>query len=208
MKEQDHIGRKQKPIIVFAGRSNVGKSSSIRILTGRKVRVGKKPGSTRWEKMIDLGPVQIADIPGFGFMAGQSKATIDETKDRIVQLLEEWAERLVLSVLIIDISLFRDLFERWSARGEIPIEVEFYGFLSEISEKVLVAANKVDKLKKRDVPEELEFLADRLREAVPENEPKIVVTSCTKKTGLKVLRDCIDMILADRGIDSPSWALI
>ena len=207
MREQDPTGRK-KPIIVFAGRSNVGKSSSIRILTGRKLRVGKKPGSTRWEKIVDLGPVQVADIPGFGFMAGQSKTAIEDTKNRIVQILEQWAENLVLSVLIIDISLFRELFERWSSRGEIPIDVEFYTFLSEISERVIVAANKVDKLRGPEVSQELQFLADQLREAVPDREPEIIVTSCTKKTGLRSLRDRIDAVLADQRIEPPAWALI
>ncbi len=65
MKELDNTGRPGKPMIVFAGRSNVGKSSIIRALTGKKVRIGKKPGSTRWEMMIDFGPITIVDIPGF-----------------------------------------------------------------------------------------------------------------------------------------------
>ncbi|MHA1944133.1 MAG: GTPase, partial [Candidatus Thorarchaeota archaeon] len=117
MKEPDSTGRSDKPMIVFAGRSNVGKSSTIRALTGKKVRVGKKPGSTRWELMIDFGPITIVDIPGFGFMSGQSKTTIEETKVNIVQKLESWSSQLALSVLIIDISLFREIFERWSSRG-------------------------------------------------------------------------------------------
>ncbi|MFW9931762.1 MAG: GTPase, partial [Candidatus Thorarchaeota archaeon] len=121
--------RKKVPLIVFAGRSNVGKSSTIRVLTGMKVRVGKKPGSTRWEQEIDMGSVKFVDIPGFGYMRGQSKEEIDQTKDRIIKNLEEWREQLALAVLIIDISLFRELFERWDARGEIPIDVEFYSFL-------------------------------------------------------------------------------
>ena len=206
MREPDRSGKK-KPIIVFAGRSNVGKSSSIRALTGKKLRVGKKPGSTRWETIVDLETVQIADIPGFGFMAGQSKTSIDETKDRIVQVLEKWEERLVLSVLIIDISLFRELFERWSSRGEIPIDVEFYQFLSEISENVIVVANKSDKLKSRETPLETDFLREKLREAVPDAVPEILVTSCTKKRGLKALRDRIDSILAEQSIEPPRWAL-
>ncbi len=206
MKELGRSGEK-KPIIVFAGRSNVGKSSSIRALTGKKLRVGKKPGSTRWETMIDLGTVQIADIPGFGFMAGQSKTAIDETKNRIVQVLEQWSERLILSVLIIDISLFRELYERWSGRGEIPIDVEFYQFLSEISENVIVVANKSDKLKGREIPRETEFLREKLREAVPDSQPEILVTSCTRRRGLTALRDRIDATLVHNDVEAPRWAI-
>ena len=157
MKEQDPTGN-SKPLIVFAGRSNVGKSSTIRALTGVKVRVGKRPGSTRWEQMIDLDPVTIVDIPGFGFMSGQSKATIEETKNHIIESLESWSSRILLTVLIIDISLFRVLFERWSSRGELPVDVEFYSFLCEISPLVIVLANKVDKVKNRYIDDEFDFL--------------------------------------------------
>jgi GTP-binding protein EngB required for normal cell division len=203
MREPDSTG---KPMIVFAGRSNVGKSSTIRVLTGKKVRVGKKPGSTRWEMMIDFGPITIIDIPGFGFMSGQSKATIEETKVNIVQKLESWSENIALSVLIIDISLFRELFERWSSRGEIPIDVEFYSFLSEISPQVIVLANKSDKVKKKALIDELQFLKEQLRGTVPHNEPNVVVTSSLKKQGMRELIDSIDKLLKEQGIDSPRWA--
>ncbi|MFW9844000.1 MAG: GTP-binding protein EngB [Candidatus Thorarchaeota archaeon] len=207
MKEQDLTGN-DKPLIVFAGRSNVGKSSTIRALTGVKVRVGKRPGSTRWEQMIDLDPITIVDIPGFGFMSGQSKATIEETKDHIVEALESWQDRILLTILIVDISLFRVLFERWSARGEVPVDVEFYSFLCEISPRVIVLANKVDKVKKRHVDDELEFLRFQLRESVVEREPTIILSSALKKQGLRELRDLINEILNEEGLESPQWALI
>ena len=41
MRERDPTGN-GKPIIVFTGRSNVGKSSTIRVLTGKKVRIGNQ----------------------------------------------------------------------------------------------------------------------------------------------------------------------
>ncbi|MFW9809792.1 MAG: GTP-binding protein EngB [Candidatus Thorarchaeota archaeon] len=206
MKELESTGKSNKPMIVFAGRSNVGKSSTIRALTGKKVRVGKKPGSTRWELMIDFGPITIVDIPGFGFMAGQSKTAIEETKVNIVQKLESWSKRLVLSILIIDISLFREIFDRWSSRGEIPIDVEFYSFLSEISPNVIVLANKSDKLKKRNLTDELAFLVDRLKEVEPATEPIVVVASALKRFGIKELTETIDSLLGEQGVESPKWA--
>ncbi len=206
MKELDNTGKSRKPMIVFAGRSNVGKSSTIRALTGRKVRVGKKPGSTRWELLIDFGPITIVDIPGFGYMSGQSKTTIEETKISIVQKLESWSDQLALSVLIIDLSLFRVIFERWSSRGEIPIDVEFYGFLSEISPQVIILANKSDKVKKRELAYELEFLMDKLREVVPASEPTVIVASALKKSGIMELAETIDSLLREQGLDCPRWA--
>jgi len=207
MNEPDHTGKSKKPMIVFAGRSNVGKSSTIRALTGKKVRVGKKPGSTRWELMIDFGPVTIVDIPGFGFMAGQSKTTIEETKSNIVQKLESWQDNIVLAILIIDISLFRELFERWSSRGEIPIDVEFYSFLSEIVPNVIVVANKADKVKKRDLLGEIDFLETTLHEAFPSKSPVIIETAAHKKQGISNLISTIDRLLAELGLDRPKWAI-
>jgi len=196
-----------KPMIVFAGRSNVGKSSTIRGLTGKKVRIGKKPGSTRWELMIDFGPITIVDIPGFGYMAGQSKITIEETKINVVQKLESWKDSIILAILIIDISLFRELYERWSSRGEIPIDVEFYSFLSEISPNVVVVANKSDKVKKRDLQGEIDFLQSILKDASPTNDPVIVSTSAQKKQGLSDLVSVIDNLLMERGLDKPQWVI-
>lgn len=206
MKELDSTGKSRKPMIVFAGRSNVGKSSTIRALTGKKVRVGKKPGSTRWELMIDFGPITIVDIPGFGFMSGQSKTTIEETKINIIQKLESWSDQLALSVLIIDISLFREIFERWSSRGEIPIDVEFYSFLSEISPNVIVLANKSDKVKKRKLADELQFMVERLKEVVSSVEPNVIVSSSLKKYGMSELAETIDSLLSEQGVDNPEWA--
>jgi GTP-binding protein EngB required for normal cell division len=207
MKEHDRTGNEKTPLIVFAGRSNVGKSSVIRALTGKKLVIGKRPGSTRWEQMIEMGSITIVDIPGFGYMAGQSKSTIEETKTRIIHSLEEWSSRILLSVLIIDISLFRELHERWSSRGEIPIDVEFYSFLNEISPRVVVIANKVDKLKKSEIQSELNFLIYHLRETVINREPTIITTVALKKTGISLLRDLIDEILEEEGLESPKWAL-
>ncbi|MFW9793758.1 MAG: GTP-binding protein EngB [Candidatus Thorarchaeota archaeon] len=205
MKEPASTGKSGKPMIVFAGRSNVGKSSTIRALTGKKVRVGKKPGSTRWELLIDFGPITIVDIPGFGYMSGQSKTTIEETKINIVQKLESWTDQLALSVLIIDISLFREIFERWSSRGEIPIDVEFYSFLSEISPSVIVLANKSDKVKKRKLDDELQFLKEQLMKVVPSVNPEIIVASAPKKHGISELAEAIDSLLSKQGVECPRW---
>ena len=206
MKEPGLTGNQEKPMIVFAGRSNVGKSSTIRALTGKKVRIGKKPGSTRWELMIDFGPVTIVDIPGFGYMAGQSKTTIEETKTNVVQKLESWKDKLVLTVLIIDISLFRELYERWSSRGEIPIDVEFYGFLSEISPQVVVVANKMDKVKKHALVGEVDFLRARLKEVAPTKEPIVILMSAQKKQGLSDLVLVLNDLLMQQDLDRPEWA--
>ncbi len=206
MQERDHSGiDRTKKLIVFVGRSNVGKSSTIRALTGKRVRVGKKPGSTRREQFIDLGAYLLADMAGFGHMAGQSKEFIEETKTAIVHRLEEWSPKIAVSVLILDISLFRILYERWDNRGEIPIDIEFYGFLSEVSPRVVIVANKIDKLKKKQLDDELQFLRERMLEAVSHQEPIIVPTCAKKRVGTDQLKQTINDVLKAGGLKRPEW---
>ena len=58
-----------KPVIAVSGRSNVGKSSFINMLSGRKklARVSKDPGRTRLINYFDFGEFIIADLPGYGY---------------------------------------------------------------------------------------------------------------------------------------------
>lgn len=58
-----------KPIIAVSGKSNVGKSSFINMLTNRKklAKVSKEPGRTRLVNYFDCGAFILADLPGYGF---------------------------------------------------------------------------------------------------------------------------------------------
>lgn len=204
MQEHGNSGTK-KPLVVFAGRSNVGKSSTIRALTGVKLRVGKKPGSTRRERKVDLGSVMLVDIPGFGYMSGTSKTDIEKMKVNVVQQLEEWSDDILLGVLVLDISIFREIAERWESRGEIPIDVEFYTFLNEIADNVLVIANKIDKLKKKNRHDELEFLRYKLIAAMPTVEPLIMPISASREQGIEQLREVMTEMIQAAGFGSPQW---
>ncbi len=194
-----------RELVVFVGRSNVGKSSIIRALTGKRVRVGKHPGSTRKFLALDMGPVIFIDMPGFGYMAKQSRTKIEETKTAIVRSLEKLQERIVLGVLILDVSLFREIVERWERRGEIPIDVEFYAFLHEVARQVIVVANKIDKVRRRDRGDVLSYVAQRLTEAMPTKQLNLVVTSASKKHGISELREAIEACLDSEGVGIPRW---
>ena len=58
-----------KPVIAVCGKSNVGKSSFINMVTNRKklARVSKDPGRTRLVNYFDCGTFILADLPGYGF---------------------------------------------------------------------------------------------------------------------------------------------
>ncbi len=204
MQEHGNSGTK-KPLVVFAGRSNVGKSSTIRALTGVKLRVGKKPGSTKRERKVDLGSVMLVDIPGFGYMSGTSKTDIENMKVDVVQQLEEWSDDILLGVLVLDISIFREIAQRWESRGEIPIDVEFYTFLNEIADSVLVIANKIDKVKKRNRHDELEFLRYKLIASLPTVEPLIMPISASREQGIGQLRNAMTEMIQAAGLGNPQW---
>lgn len=148
--------------IVFVGRSNVGKSSLIRELTGQKVRVGKRPGVTLKPTQIRLSDLLITDMPGFGFMSGVKERKQDIVKDQIVRYIERGTERIRLAVMVVDGPVFVEVVDRWESRNEVPIDLEMYDFLKELGIDTVVAVNKMDKLKEEEQNDVLDGIADKL----------------------------------------------
>jgi len=138
------------PEIVFVGRSNVGKSTLFFQLFGVRVRRGKRSGTTIKPNRIKFKDLTITDLPGFGYIAGVSREFNERIKDFIVRYIEENAERIMVAVQVIDAKSFLEVVERWERRGMIPVDVEMFEFLNEFGFDVLVAANKMDKVKNPD----------------------------------------------------------
>ncbi len=134
-------------MIIFVGRSNVGKSTLIYGLTGKDVRRGKRPGVTRKPVELNWRNRRIVDMPGFGFMSGVPKRVQEKIKREIVRFIEENADEIELAVLVIDGKSALEIIERWEKRGEIPVDVEFFQFLQELEIPTVVAVNKLDKMK-------------------------------------------------------------
>jgi len=129
------------PQVVFAGRSNVGKSSVINRLLGRKnfARVGSAPGKTTHINyfLIDR-KLYLVDLPGYGY-AKVSK----QERDRWGRLIEAWfadSSRMALGMLIVDAR------HRPTADDCAMAQV----FLSS-GKPFIVVANKLDKLKKSEI---------------------------------------------------------
>src|SRR5262245_31247268 len=92
----DQIPETELPEIAFAGRSNVGKSSLVNALTGRKTlaRVSNTPGRTREINFFNLGGrLMLADLPGYGY-AKVSKAD----HARWTELIWAYLRRVVLLI--------------------------------------------------------------------------------------------------------------
>lgn len=146
--------------IIFVGRSNVGKSTLISTLTGAKLRTGRRPGVTRKPLQIPYQDLQITDMPGFGFMSGISDESMDAIKNNIVHYIEDNAGNIAFAVMVVNAASFAEIVDRWNNRNEIPVEVELFEFLHEMNIDVIVAANKIDKV--RDVDGTLDGIAQRL----------------------------------------------
>ena len=155
-------GRPDRDEIAFVGRSNVGKSTLMRELTGHDFSTGRKPGVTRSPNYFDWAPEEFmfTDLPGFGFMEGVSEERREQIKTDVVRYLEANAEDVLAGVLVVDGKSAVDIIDRHSGEGEIPHDVEMFHFLRELGVPTVVAVNKMDKVDDRD--ERLDALCDRL----------------------------------------------
>jgi GTP-binding protein EngB required for normal cell division len=183
--------------IVLVGRSNVGKSTLFRALTGRKVQVGRRPGLTLWPKEVRIGGILYVDMPGYGFMKHRSKAEAEKTKDLIVRYFEEKSEDILLAVEVIDAAAFLEIADRWESRGEVPLEIELWEFLTDLDLDIALAANKMDRIANRD--EALDWISERLGMLPPWNQwADRIAPICAKKGEIDPLREIIKSRLSGR----------
>lgn len=153
------------PQVVFAGRSNVGKSSVINRLLNRKnfARVGSAPGKTTHINyfLIDQ-KLYLVDLPGYGY----AKVSRQE-RDRWGRLIEAWfadAQRMALGMLIVDAR------HKPTADDCTMAQV----FMSS-GRPFLVVANKADKLKKSEVEGNVQRIRDTL--ALPDTVEPILFSA-------------------------------
>lgn len=162
--------RDGRPSIVFAGKSNVGKSSVINRLLNRKnfARVGSQPGKTIHVNYFDVdGKCYFVDLPGYGY-AAVSKAE----RDRWGALMEAFfAESglITLGVHIVD--------ARHKPTGDDVTMAEWF---KGSGMPFVVVANKCDKLLKSAVEPNIALIRETL--ALPD-ETKIIAFSAEKGTG-------------------------
>jgi len=138
--------------IVFAGKSNVGKSSVINRLLNRKnfARVGAQPGKTIHVNyfLIDRA-VYFTDLPGYGY----AKVSKDE-RDRWGRLMEQFfAEQglITLGILIVD-----------ARHRPTADDVTMAGWFQATGCPLVVVANKLDKLKKSEIPGNMTLIRETL----------------------------------------------
>jgi GTP-binding protein EngB required for normal cell division len=188
--------------IVFVGRSNVGKSTLIKSITGKPVPIGRRPGVTRRPWNLALGDLIVTDMPGFGFMSGVKDRKQDIIKTKFVRYIEDHSDRIILAVLVLNGKSFAEIVDRWSGRGEIPLEVEMYQFLLELELDVVVAVNKIDKIKDNNRDSVMDGVAERLDILPPWKQwPDKLVPISAKKGDVKALSGLIRSRIHELGRD-------
>jgi GTP-binding protein len=170
------------PEIAFAGRSNVGKSSLLNALTGRKsiARASVTPGRTQEVNFFEVGDptrLMLVDMPGYGF----AKAPL--------KVVENW-KRLVRDFLRGRVVLKRTLLLIDARHGVKPVDAEMMKMLDEAAVGYRIVLTKADKIKAADLDA---VLAATLVEARKHSAayPEILVTSAELKMGIAELREAV-----------------
>ena len=169
--------------VVLVGRSNVGKSTLMRELTGHTFETGRRPGVTREPNHFDWAgdDFVITDLPGFGFMESVPEAVRERTKTDIVRYIEDHADEILVGVLVVDGKAAVDIIDRHSSPDEVPYDVEMFRFLRDVDVPTVVAVNKMDKVDDRD--ERLNELAERLGLVPPWQQWQETVAPISAKRG-------------------------
>ena len=140
------------PRVVFAGKSNVGKSSVINRLLNRKnfARVGSQPGKTIHVNYFKIdGRCWFVDLPGYGY-AAVAKAE----RDRWARLMESFfaePEQISLGVHIVD-----------ARHKPTADDVTMSGWFKDSGRPFVVVANKVDKLSKTAAAQNMALIRETL----------------------------------------------
>ncbi|MEG6508497.1 ribosome biogenesis GTP-binding protein YihA/YsxC [Methyloligella sp. 2.7D] len=168
--------------VAFAGRSNVGKSSLINALTGRKAlaRVSVTPGRTRELNFFTLGKddtLYLVDMPGYGY----AKAAKSEIKgwNRLIEDYLKGRQELRRLFLLVD-----------SRHGLKDSDRATMALMDESAVSYQVVLTKADKPKSQELAKVMEKLAAELAKH-PAAHPEILITSSREGYGLPELRAAI-----------------
>jgi len=163
--------------IAFAGRSNVGKSSLVNALTGRKTlaRTSNTPGRTRQLNFFDLGGrLTLVDLPGYGY-ARASKTDIQSWTGLTQDYLRGRAQlRRVL--LLVD-----------SRHGLKKSDMDIMAMLDEAAVSYQLVLTKVDKVKAPALAKVRSATMDKLSRR-PAAHPEVMQTSAWTGEGVALLR--------------------
>lgn len=173
-----------KPEFAFIGRSNVGKSSLINMLTNnhKLAKSSSTPGKTQLINHFLINESwYLVDLPGYGY-ARVSKTSRKDWQKFIREFILERTQLTTLFVLI-------------DSRHEPQkIDIEFVNWLGHNAIPIAVIFTKADKSKPGVVERNVELFRGAMRETW-ESLPQMFVTSAEKATGKDELLDYLDQVI-------------
>lgn len=169
------------PEYAFIGRSNVGKSSLINMLTGKKslAKTSQQPGKTQLINHYFINESwYLVDLPGYGY-AKVSKVEREKWEKMIGDYLHN-RENLICTFVLIDI--------RHSA---LAVDLEFMADLGEAGIPFHIIFTKADKLKPNQAINQMEAYKQKLGE-LWEEVPPMFITSAEKNEGREPILEAIE----------------
>ena len=166
--------------VCFAGRSNVGKSTLINALTGRKglARASNTPGRTQEINFFTQGPDHyLVDLPGYGY--ANAPLAVVEKWQRLLKQYLSGRQTLRRAFVLID-----------ARHGVKPVDDEIMSLLDSAAVTFQCVLTKADKVKDKDRERILEQVRGALAKH-PAAYPEIVLTSSEKSDGIATLRTII-----------------
>jgi len=170
------------PEYAFIGRSNVGKSSLINMLTNHKnlAKTSSKPGKTQLINHFKINSNWfLVDLPGYGY-AKVSKKTKEVFQKFITDYFEK-REQLVCAFVLIDIRLEAQ-----------KIDLEFINYLGVTEVPFCIVFTKADKIGKTKVDSHIAAYRKQVLANGWEEMPQYFVTSSTEATGKESILEFID----------------
>lgn len=170
--------------IAFAGRSNVGKSSLLNLLTGRKslARVSGNPGKTRTINFYIINDeFRIVDLPGYGY-ARVSKSVSADWGPMMEKYLSS-RENLIKVIQLVDI--------RHAPSNQ---DVQMYEYLKHYGLDGTVVATKADKVSRNELARNISVIRKTLGMS---KDDKVIPCSSLKKTGQEELLLEIERLLEE-----------
>ncbi|MEE1006002.1 MAG: ribosome biogenesis GTP-binding protein YihA/YsxC [Acutalibacteraceae bacterium] len=170
------------PEICFCGRSNVGKSSLINRVLGRKsiARVSSKPGKTVTVNFYRVGDVRLVDLPGYGY----AKVPFSE-KSRWAELMEGYFQsgrNIKMAFQLIDMR-----------HPATEFDISMLDFMSQMGIPYTVILTKSDKLNKTETQTRLSLIKEELGEYA--DGIQIIPFSAQNNDGVEKLREVIENCL-------------
>lgn len=169
-----HYPMDGKPEIAFAGKSNVGKSTLINAILGRRAlaRTSSQPGKTRTINFYDVNDIMyVVDLPGYGY-AKAPKTEIAKWGEMIEDYLER-REELRAIILLIDI-------RHEPGKNDIMM----YDWLKHYGYDIIIAATKSDKINRSQIQKQLSLIKKTLK---LQPGDVLIPFSGEKKTGVEEL---------------------